>query len=95
MTDKTSIGSNGAAYRGEVGRHTEALKLIERFTRTGPHTLQYEVKIDDPKSWSRPWTLKFSMDEDPEYRLEEYACHEGNYAMENILTGHRIEETRK
>ena len=65
MTDKTSIGSNGAAYRGEGGRHSEALKLIERFTRTGPHTLQYEVKIDDPKSWSRPWTLKFSMDEDP------------------------------
>lgn len=94
MTDKTSIGSNGAAYRGEGGRHSEALKLTERFTRTGPDTLQYEVKVDDPKTWSRPWTLAFSMNRDPEYRLEEYACHEGNYAMENILTGHRIEEAQ-
>jgi hypothetical protein len=92
MTDKTSIGSNGAGYNGEGGRHSAALKLTERFTRTGPHTLQYEVVLDDPQTWSRPWTLAFPMDEDPEYFLGEYACHEGNYAMENILTGFRHEE---
>jgi len=92
MTDKTSVGSNGAGYNGEGGIHSAALKLTERFTRTAENTLQYEATLDDPKTWSKPWTLAFPMTSDPEYRMEEYACHEGNYAMTNILTGHRIEE---
>jgi len=93
MTDKTSVGSNGAGYNGEGGIHSQALKLTERFTRTAKDTLQYEATLDDPKTWSKPWKIAFPMTEDPEYRMEEYACHEGNYAMENILTGHRLEET--
>jgi hypothetical protein len=95
MTDKTSVGSNGAGYNGEGGRHSDALKLTERFTRIGPDTIQYEAKLDDPKTWSRPWTIAFPMTEDPGYFLGEYACHEGNYAMENILTGFRSEEKTK
>jgi hypothetical protein len=92
MTDKTSVGSNGAGYNGEGGIHSDVLKLTERFTRTAANTLQYEAKLDDEKTWSKPWTIAFPMTEDPTYRMEEYACHEGNYAMENILTGHRLEE---
>jgi hypothetical protein len=92
MTDKTSVGSNGAGYNGEGGRHSDALKLVERFTRTAADTLQYEATLDDPKTWSRPWTIAFPMTLDPEYFLGEYACHEGNYAMENILSGFRHEE---
>ena len=92
MTDKTSVGSNGAGYNGEGGIHSDVLKLTERFTRTDADTLQYEAKLDDEKTWSRPWTIAFPMTADREYRMEEYACHEGNYAMENILTGHRLEE---
>jgi len=92
MTDKTSIGSNGAGYNGEGGIHSEALKLTERFTRTAENTLEYSVVLDDPKTWTRPYTLSFPMTLDPGYQMEEYACHEGNYAMENILTGHRLEE---
>jgi hypothetical protein len=95
MTDKTSIGSNGAGYNGEGGIHSEALTLTERLTRTAANTLEYSVVLDDPKTWSKPYTLQFPLTSDPEYRMEEYACHEGNYAMENILTGHRLEEGAK
>lgn len=95
MTDKTSVGSNGAGYNGEGGIHSEALKLTERFTRTAPNVLQYTATLDDPKTWSKPWTITFPMAEDKEYFFGEYACHEGNYAMENILTGFRQQEELK
>ena len=68
--------------------------MIERFTRTGPDTLEYRVTIEDPKTWTKPWTIEFPLKRDSEYRLYEYACHEGNYYMYNALTGARAEEKR-
>jgi hypothetical protein len=61
-------------------------------TRTGEHTLAYEKTVDDPRTWTQPWTVAFEITEDPTYPLYEYACHEGNYAMVNILKGARAEE---
>ena len=67
------------------------LRLIERFTRVSAQTLMYEATIDDPTVWSRPWTFQVPMqwNDQPIY---EYACHEGNYGLYNILAGARAEE---
>jgi hypothetical protein len=73
---------------------SDAARVIERFTRTGPDALEYRVTIEDPKTWTKPWTIQFPLKRDAEYRLYEYACHEGNYYMYNALTGARAEERR-
>jgi hypothetical protein len=67
------------------------LRLTERFTRVSPQILLYEATIDDPATWTRPWKYEVPMQWNPE-PLYEYACHEGNYAMEVILAGARAEE---
>ena len=78
-----------AVYRNS----STAMKLTERFTRIGPETLMYEFTIDDPSTWTRPWTAMFTFEkDDDQYELVEYACHEGNYGMTNILNGARAQE---
>ena len=67
------------------------LHVVERFTRTGPNTLLYRFTIDDPKTWAKPWTGEFTWPLTSEH-IYEYACHEGNYAMGNILRGARMKE---
>src|SRR6476619_2155420 len=81
LTDRTGAGGNGGA-----NLHSKAARLVEKFTRTGPDTLRYEVTIDDPQTWTRPWTIAFPWRLDPGYGFYEYACHEGNYALTNILS---------
>ena len=70
------------------------LRLTERFTRVSPEVLLYEVTVDDPATWTRPWKYEVPMlrSEGPLY---EYACHEGNYAMEVILIGARTKEAEE
>ena len=69
----------------------EGMTLIERFTRTGPNSLEYEIEVHDPEMYTRPWTVAypFATLEDVMY---EYACHEGNIGMEGILAGGRAED---
>jgi hypothetical protein len=95
FTDDVPIGSNGAGYAGDPGHHSTALRLVERFTRTGENTLEYRATVDDPETWTRPWTLLIQLTRDPDAHLHEYACHEGNYAMPNILRGARAAEQSK
>jgi len=71
---------------------SDSLRVIERFRRTGDHTLAYEKTVDDPKTWTQPWKVAFEITEDPSYPLYEYACHEGNYGLVNILKGARAAE---
>ena len=86
---ETTNFNGRAPYR----RSSEDLKLIERFTRLGPTILEYQFTIDDPAVWTRPWTGMFRFDKDDnQYELVEYACHEGNYGMTNILSGARAQE---
>jgi hypothetical protein len=92
FTDKDAIGSNGAGYPGDPGHHSAELKVIERLTRVGPDTLNYEATVSDPKTWVKPWTMLIVLKKDPHYQLLEYACHEGNYALGDILSGARAEE---
>ena len=69
----------------------EGLSLVERFTRTGPDSLEYEVEVSDSQMYTRPWTVAY-----PFWRSDqlmyEYACHEGNIGMEGILSGGRAED---
>ena len=70
---------------------SDNLHLVERFTRVGPDTLDYEVTVTDPTTWTEPWTVSIPLMRSDD-ALYEYACHEGNYGMEGILAGHRVEE---
>ena len=67
-------------------------RIVERFTPVGPDTLRYSVTMDDPEVWTAPWTVTFPWRRDAEYQQYEYACHEGNYAVPNSLSGARAEE---
>ena len=64
---------------------------MERFTLVGADTLRYEFTLEDPETWTRPWTGVVPMKRTPGPMFE-YACHEGNYAMDGILAGARAEE---
>ena len=72
------------SFRG--GITTPDLRLIERFTRASDDTLMYEVTIEDPNAWAQPWTYVIPMTRNDQ-PLFEYACHEGNYGLYNILAG--------
>jgi hypothetical protein len=86
FTDQMSIGFNGNGLR-----HSEQMKLVERFTRDG-ETIQWEVTIDDPKTYTKPFKMALPIRSQPDYQVFEYACHEGNYGMRNILSGARTAE---
>ena len=68
------------AFRGS----TDSMRVIERFTRTEMDTLNYEVTLEDPATWTRPWTFSVPMAKN-DGEIYEYACHEGNYGLYNIL----------
>ena len=73
----------------------ENLHLVERWTRTGPNTLEYIVTIEDPTVWTQPWTVKqeFTKQSDEENRIfYEPRCVEGNYSLPGLLHGRRTEE---
>ena len=75
--------------RGATSQH---LTLIERFTRVDEDTLQYDVTVDDPTVWTTAWTFSVPMQRNTE-PVYEYACHEGNYGLYNILAGAVADET--
>ena len=78
--------------RGSNGSSRD-LRLVERFTRVGPETLQYEFTMHDPSTWTQPWTAQIFMRPTPGTGLiYEFACHEGNYALEHALRGARLLE---
>jgi len=75
------------AFRGS----SASMRLVERFTRTGADTLLYQFTVEDPATWTRPWTAVVPLQRVNE-PVFEYGCHEGNYAMRNILSGVRAQE---
>ena len=89
--DTLVVESSNYSAEGAFRGATRALRLVERFTRVGPDTVEYEITADDPDTWTRPWTLMFPMTK-TDQPLFEYACHEGNHGLENILINARSEE---
>lgn len=74
---------------------TDQLKIVERFARIAPDELSYDATVEDPGTWARPWTMHVTFPLDPNYELFEYACHEANYGMADILKGARKEEEKQ
>jgi hypothetical protein len=85
-------GETGAQGNGMMLLMSEEAEIIERFTPTGPEALQYEVTVNDPKTWTGPWTAAFELRRDQDYQFFEYACHEGNMAMRNMLSASRADD---
>jgi hypothetical protein len=67
--------------------HTDALHLIERFRRTGPKIIAYELTIDDPKIFTKPWTMNWNMTLHPDWELFEQVCEENNVDAQHLKTG--------
>ena len=89
--DTLVVETSNFSPKSDFRESAENLHLVERYTRVGPDTLNYEVTISDETTWSQPWTvlIPLSRSEDAVF---EYACHEGNYGMDGILSGHRADE---
>jgi len=71
---------------------SEHLKTTERFKPTGPHTVDWSITLDDPHTWTKPWTYGMQLTKDPKAELFEYACHEGNEGMRGMLKAERLKE---
>jgi hypothetical protein len=80
--------------QGFRGSNIETYKMIERFTRVDANNLRREITFDDPKTWTKPWTVVVEMGRAPDQRhmIFDSACHEGNYGMTGILVGNRKQE---
>jgi hypothetical protein len=76
---------------GGASTDPERFRLVERLTRVSADTLSYEYTMNDPQTWTRPWTVRIPMSRSAEHVFE-YACHEGNYGLPNILRGARVTE---
>jgi hypothetical protein len=87
FTNKTSVGRNG------YGPHnSEALRLVERFTRVAKDQIDYEVTVDDPQTWVRSFKMAFPLNTEPGYRILPYECHEGSLTVTQVLGGERADE---
>jgi hypothetical protein len=82
----------GRNQRGAGGGNTPTTHLTERFTRVGPATLKYEVTVNDPATYTRPYTAVLYWKAEPVDKIYEFACHEGNEAMPGTLSGYRAQE---
>ena len=86
---ETTNFNGRASFRGSSPK----MKLIERYTRIAPTVMEYRFTVEDPTTWTKPWTAMMAFDkDDDQYELVEYACHEGNYGIRNILSGARARE---
>ncbi len=95
FTNRTSVGANGGGVR-----HSEAMKMTERITRIDPEMVDYELRIDDPQTYTAPWTLRMTLTSQADYQIFEYGCHEGNRSVPNSLSAERaydrqVEENAK
>ncbi|MCY4600781.1 MAG: hypothetical protein OXF27_12785, partial [Acidobacteria bacterium] len=100
VVETTNFSSGRDMTRGvNIWRYTNpggaiaTERVVERFTRAGDGTLRYEFTVDDPGTWTRPWTATFPL-VGIDGEVFEYACHEGNYSAANILAGARADERK-
>ena len=95
VVDTTNYNNKGAiATSAATGRirgisQSEALHVVERFTMVDANTLDYQVTVDDPNVYTKPWRVEMPLTRDSKYEMFEYACAEGNYATPNMLAAGR------
>jgi hypothetical protein len=89
LTDRTSIGPNGNGLR-----HSDKMKITERFKRVGDQVLQYQITVDDPVTYAAPFTLSLPLTPLDGGVLLPYECHEGNYAVRQSLGAERAEDAK-
>jgi hypothetical protein len=87
-------GRTGAHLNGNETPTSVRLRLVERFARVSADAIEYRVTVDDPGTWTAPWTVAFPMARHDDYQWAEYACHEGNYPLRGILSAARALESR-
>jgi hypothetical protein len=87
LTDKTSIGLNGNGLR-----HSDKIKITERVKRVAPDVIQYQVTVDDPVTYEKPFTISMPWTPLDGGKLLPYECHEGNYAIRQSLGAERAED---
>jgi len=98
VVDTTNFNSKGwVGTSASTGRikgipQSESLHVVERFKRVNRDTIDYEVTISDPSTFTQPWKVSVPLSRDSEYKIFEYACQEGNHAVENVLNGGRAIE---
>jgi hypothetical protein len=89
--DTLVVETTNFSPKSEFRAARENLRLTERFTRVSEDTLKYDVTVDDPTTWTKPWTAMLLLKRSTE-PIFEYACHEGNEGLAGALSGHRAEE---
>jgi hypothetical protein len=85
LTDKLAVGRMA---------HSKDLKLTERFTRIDPDMIDYVVRVDDPRTFEKPWTFRLTLTTQPDYEVLEYSCHEGNFFVANALKAEKEYQQR-
>jgi hypothetical protein len=95
FNDRGMIANSTAGGRLKGVPVTEDLHVEERFTRVSEDTIIWEVRVTDPDIYTQPFTISMPLTRDPEYVMYEYACHEGNHAIRNILSAGRAREARE
>ena len=90
VVETTNVHDN-MNYRGA----TFGLKVTERFTPVGPDRIGWEARMEDPTTWERPWAIRMPLKRDDTQAIFEFACHEGNRGLENIMKAARAEDARK
>ncbi len=86
------IASSAAGGRIKGIPTSKALYVVERFTRVSDDTIMWDMAVEDPNVYTRPWTVSMPLTHRPNYQMFEYACHEGNWAVRNALSGSRAVE---
>jgi hypothetical protein len=81
-------------YRDGFMGSTPDVRVTERFTRASPEFINWVIRVDDPKTWTQPWSFMVRLKRTND-QIYEYACHEGNYSMPGILAGARAQEAKK
>lgn len=92
FNDKGTVGINLSPGRLRGITQSEALHVSERLTPVDQDTVRYEVTVQDPSAFARPWTASMLLNRSPNYTIIEYACHEGNYGLPNTLSGGRARD---
>ena len=90
QSSPVNVGTWGSPPGNNTPQSREA-KLVERFTMTGPDAITYEATYSDPVIFTAPWTVRLEWQRDEDYKLFEYACHEGNVQIRGYITSSRAE----